>query len=440
LLKDILDWVQQKAQKLGAESFDAIATEVTEGQARFSNNSLTIVNNVRASSVSVYLTKGKKRVFGVISSPKREVVENLIERLYSSMMTGVADTQFAPLPAGPFDYTRNNDIEQSVEDFNHAYYAQMCIDSALSAGASRVAGSLVSQHTLVSLRTSTGVEAQDERTGFTLNVRAFTDRDASGHGLAVATRLKDFDVESAGRVAGERAARSRSPKQVEQGTYSVIFGRTVFSNLVEIVGDSASAYNIDSGLSFLPERLSESVASESFTLIDHGQVEGGVDSRSFDDEGIPTGHTRIIDRGLLVSHLHNSTTAAKWNTRTTGNAGLIQPRAWNLEVLVGDSSIDEMIRETKRGVYVTNNWYTRFQSYKTGDYSTLPRDYAFYIEGGELKYPVTGFRISDSIPRQLRSIRLIGRERSWVKWWEVRTPTLCPDVLIDGVTLTRATS
>jgi PmbA protein len=435
-----VSWVAAAADRLGADSYDAVAVRLHEGQARFSNNSLTIINELKTENVAVYLTKGKKRILGVVSSTNKDVVDSLVGRLYASMNSGASEAEFAPLPKGPFSYTIRVPHDRDHDQFDHASYAQRAIDAAVSAGASRVAGSLISQHYRLFLRTSSGVEGSDERTSYSLNIRAFTDRDASGHGIAVSTKGKALDVEGAGRLAGERAAACRSPKQVEPGVYTVLFGRTVFANLVEAVGYSASAYSVESGLSFLPPKPGEQVASQNFSLVDHGQVEGGADSRSFDDEGVPTTSTTLVMGGVLQSLLHNSTTAVRFGTKTTGNAGLIQPHPWNLEVSAGDSTIEEMIRETKHGIYVTNNWYTRFQSYKTGEYSTLPRDYAFLIENGQLSHPVAGFRISDSIPRQLKSIRLIGKDRSWIKWWEVHTPTLAPDVLVDGVTVTRAVS
>jgi PmbA protein len=437
---EIVAWVAETASKLGADSYDAIAVKLHEGQARFSNNSMTILNELKLYDTSVYLTKGKKRILGSVSSTERDVVEKLVGRLYSSMISGASEADFAPLPSGPFNYSNLFELDRDHDQFDHAAYAQRAIDAAISAGASRVAGSLTSQHYKLHLRTSAGVEAADERTSYALNVRAFTDRDASGHSVAVATKASKLNPEDAGRMAGERASSCRSPRQVEPGKYTILFGRTVFANLIEAVGMSASAYNVEAGISFLPSKPGEEVGSRLFSLTDHGQIDGGVDSRSFDDEGVPTKTTRIIREGYLEGLLHNSTTASRFGTSTTGNAGLIQPHPWNLEVSPGDSTIEEMIRETKLGIYVTNNWYTRFQSYKTGEYSTLPRDYAFLIENGQLKYPVAGFRISDSIPRQLKAIRLMNKERSWIQWWEVRVPTLTPDALIDDVTVTRAVS
>src|SRR5579875_797046 len=266
-MNNILDWIAKKCTSLGVENFDAIAFSELSGQSRFSNNSITTVNYLLTLESMVYMSKGKKRILGLITSTERESVEKVLERLYNSMMTGSPDSE----------------------------YATRAIDAAIMAGAKRVAGSLQGDMQKVMLRTSNGVDASDVRTAYTLNVRAFVEKDASGHGIAVSTSIKSLDVESAGKQAGSNAKNALSPKQVEQGKYTLLIGRTVFANLVEAVGNSASAFSIESGLSFLPDKLGSEVAVQSFNLTDHGQVKGGVNSRSFDDEGLPTVTTSIIE-------------------------------------------------------------------------------------------------------------------------------------------------
>ena len=97
-----------------------------------------------------------------------------------------------------------------------------------------------------------------------------------------------------------------------------------------------------------------------------------------------------------------------------------------------------MIKEVKKGILITNNWYTRFQNYRSGEYSTIPRDATFLIEKGQIKHPITGVRISDALPRQLRNITAIGIDRTWIEWWEVSTPVFTPSLLINGARATKA--
>ncbi|MHB1868931.1 MAG: metallopeptidase TldD-related protein, partial [Nitrososphaerales archaeon] len=221
------------------------------------------------------------------------------------------------------------------------------------------------------------------------------------------------------------------------GIYDVIFSSTVVANILPVAAN-ASAFAIESGNSFLADKLDQEVAVKSLTVEDYGVFNLGLGGRIFDDEGTPTRTNKIVSNGKFVGMLHNSTTAKKFGKKTTGNAGIIGPRPTTIVFSNGDVPFDEMIRETKQGVLITNNWYTRFQNMRTGDYSTVPRDAAFRIEAGQIKEPIAGLRVSDSIPRQLSNIEAISKERDWVRWWEVNTPTLAPAMKIKGVHITRA--
>jgi PmbA protein len=87
----------------------------------------------------------------------------------------------------------------------------------------------------------------------------------------------------------------------------------------------------------------------------------------------------------------------------------------------------------KKGIIITNNWYTRFNSYITGEFSTLVRDAAFYVNNGQIEYPVSGLRLSDSLPRLLSNIVAFSETTKWIKWWgEVSTPVKAPYMLVNG--------
>jgi len=128
----------------------------------------------------------------------------------------------------------------------------------------------------------------------------------------------------------------------------------------------------------------------------------------------------------------------QYGTETTANAGLIMPRPWNLVLEPGDHSKAELFSEVKRGIYITNVWYTRFQNYVTGDFSTIPRDGIFLVENGNLR-PIRNIRVSDNLGRILRNVVALGNESFQVHWWEVSRPVITPYVLVKDVGITRAT-
>jgi len=100
--------------------------------------------------------------------------------------------------------------------------------------------------------------------------------------------------------------------------------------------------------------------------------------------------------------------------------------------------LEDLFDLARDGLYVTNNWYTRFQNYQTGDFSTICRDGIFEIKNGKIGHPVKGLRLSDNMIRILQSAKAMSKDRDWVKWWEVDTPTLTPYVLVEGAGITIA--
>src|SRR5579884_1928675 len=412
--EEITSYAFDYSKKLGCDDVSILGYQIDESQVRFSNNSITLVNNVREITLQVYLTKERRRILGSTFNPTEQGINKFIDNIFTSCRS---------LPRS--------------EDSDLVGFVKQAIDSSLGSGAKRVSGSLNTSSLEAFIQTSGGATGKYFSSEMLLNVRAFAEDNASGHGLCCTSYVSDFDPENAGRIAGDYAKRSKDPRTVSEGKYDVIFTPTVIANILP-VASSASAFAIESGLSFLPSETEKEIAVKELNVDDYGVYEGGLGGRLFDDEGLPTQHTPIVIQGIFKNMLHNSTTAKKFKSRSTGNAGIISPFPSTVVFGEGDSSIDEMIRETKNGILITNNWYTRYQNMRSGEYSTVPRDAAFRIENGEIREPVSGIRISDSIPRQLSNISLISRERQWIKWWEVSTPTLAPAMLIKDVQITKA--
>jgi PmbA protein len=429
------------ARKLGADEAILITVISNERMARFANSSVTVTKNINESGQVVYLAKGGRRIIGSSSNPERASLERFIGLLYKSMMSLPKDKGYVPLPARGRAFKPKTSHDKKLEHAEGllAGYVQEAISSADAAGARRTAGSLEAGVTTHHLLSSTGTVGVDMSSKILLNVRAFTDRDASGHGLSCSATVREFKPGVAGTRAGSHSKMMRNARQLtEGGTFQVLMSPTVAANLLGLVGEFASAFSIEAGTSYLVDKLGKRVASAILDLTDGGRIDGCLDARTFDDEGQPTQSTKLIEGGVLKSYLHNLSTAKRFRTKTTGNAGLIEPGPWNLEVGAGDSDYEEMVKEMKRGLILTSNWYTRFKNYRTAEFSTVPRDGTYLVEDGKVRAPIKGIRISDSLERMFSSVRLLSKEREWVQWWEVDTPTLCPWVLVDGVTVTKA--
>jgi PmbA protein len=161
----------------------------------------------------------------------------------------------------------------------------------------------------------------------------------------------------------------------------------------------------------------------------------------FDDEGTPTQTTPIIENGVLRNYLHNTSTARKYKVKTTANAGLVAPSPINTVLKEGRISNDKLLKEVDNGLYVTNVWYTRFQNYLSGDFSTIPRDGIFLIKKGEIVKSLKGIRITDNLQKILENISNLSNQPEWIIWWglESQIPVLTPHVLVKNVNITMPT-
>jgi len=113
--------------------------------------------------------------------------------------------------------------------------------------------------------------------------------------------------------------------------------------------------------------------------------------------------------------VYDSYTAAKEGKASTGHAlpagqGGFGPLAFNLFMASGDKSVEEMIKSTERGLYITRFWYTRQVHPRDCVITGMTRDGLFMIENGEVTHPVKNLRFTQSYVKALAEVEMVGRE------------------------------
>ena len=440
-MTDILsktEGIVKKAKALGADEVIARTTFGRYRQERFSNNQvdITVAWNDYVTDVSL---AWKKRVVATQIHDFQEV-DPSIKRLLELAKVSKENPMFGGFAKGSFRYEKSNADEklQDLEDpseyvFEAISAAEKEVGSQIDSG-----GILFTKFEDVYLVSSEGPIGVDSRSAIEVSIRAFSEREASGHGVECSSTLKDFKPSRAGAKAGEIAKLAKNPKVGEECVYDVIFDPLIFGSLLGVWGSMVSAFSVLVQQSVFVNRLGQKVAPENVTLKDNPSAYS-MASRIFDDEGVPTRENVFIDHGVLKTYLHNTSTAKIFKTETTANAGLVAPNAWNIEMNLGDMSKEKLFKEVKRGLYLTNTWYTRFQNYAKGDFSTIPRDGIFLIQNGEIKQSLKDLRISDNALSLLGNIAGISKERQHVHWWgEADPPSLSPYVLIKDVHITKS--
>jgi PmbA protein len=168
--------------------------------------------------------------------------------------------------------------------------------------------------------------------------------------------------------------------------------------------------------SFLAGKLGEKIAADTVTIVDDGRRPGGLASRPFDGEGLPTRRNVVVERGVLKSFLLDSYSGRKLGFPPTGNAarspgGGPGASTTNFWLEPGTSSLAEMIAGTERGLLCTYLFGHGFDPV-TGDFSRGAA--GLWIEDGKVAFPVDEITIAGNLGEMLASIDAIGREVEWL--------------------------
>lgn len=239
------------------------------------------------------------------------------------------------------------------------------------------------------------------------------------------------DAEEVGRIAARRAVRRLGARRVETQKVPVIFDPRTARSLLGCVFEAANGESIYRHASFLAGKLGQKIASGNLTVIDDGTLPGLFGSQPFDDEGVPTRRTVIVENGILRNYLLNTYTARKLRMKTTGNAsrgitGNASIGHGNLFIEKGSRSAEEIISGVKNGFYVTELMGFGV-NIVTGDYSHGAS--GLWIRDGELAYPVSEVTIAGNLNQMLLDMEEIGSDL------EFRGSTASPTIRIREMTV-----
>jgi PmbA protein len=228
------------------------------------------------------------------------------------------------------------------------------------------------------------------------------------------TMARDFaglePAEYVGRTAAMRAVRRLKPVKVETQKVPVVFEPRTARSLLDNIFEAVHGMSIYRHESFLAGKLGEKVAHEDVTVIDDGTLPGLFGTSPFDDEGVPSRRTVVIERGVLKNYLLNTYAARKLGMKTTGNAA--RGLAGNAGIGHGNFFLEkgvqtpgQILSGIKDGFYVTELMGFGV-NIVTGDYSRGA--VGLWIRNGELAFPVSEVTIAGNLRDMLMGIEAIG--------------------------------
>jgi len=239
------------------------------------------------------------------------------------------------------------------------------------------------------------------------------------------------DPDSIGTTAAKRALRRLGARKIKTTRAPVVFDPQMAASLVSSLAGAASGTSLYKGASYLIGQLGKSVASQNVTIIDDGTIPGGLGSKPFDGEGLPTHRNAIVEKGELKTYLLDTYSARKLKMKPTGNASRSVGAppgvgATNLYLEPGRYTPEQIIKSVKKGLYVTE--LIGFGvNMVTGDYSRGAG--GLWIEDGELTHPVQEITIAGNLKEVFASIEMVGNDLVW------RASVVSPTIKISEMTI-----
>jgi TldD protein len=237
----------------------------------------------------------------------------------------------------------------------------------------------------------------------------------SGGGHYGLEYFNEHSPERLGKRAAEIARNQLEAVEAPSGQLPVVLGPAYSGVLMhEAVGHGLEAdFNVKD-YSTYSGRIGEMVASPLCTIYDDGRRESLNGSINFDDEGVASSRTLLIERGRLTGYMHSRETAARMKVPPTGN-GRRQgfnypplPRMTNTYLENGETPHDEIVRSVKSGIYA-RAFAGGSVNITTGDFTFVPIE-AYLIEGGRLTAPLANVMLLGNGPEILNRVTMVGND------------------------------
>jgi PmbA protein len=288
----------------------------------------------------------------------------------------------------------------------------------------------------VAIASTTGVEAEYARTdawclAVTLAVEG--EETQTGFSYRIARGLDELEWEAVADEAVDRGVRMLGAVKPPTTRVPIVLDQFAAMSFLGVLAGALSADAVQKGRSLFATMVGDQVGSDLCTLVDDGTNIEGPGAAPFDDEGVPSGRTELFTKGALNGFLHNTYTAHKAGTASTGNGkrGYRAPPAVgtsNFFLDAGETPLEGLLRRADGGVLIQDvSGVHSGANPISGEFSVGAT--GLRITGGELGEPLREMTIASTLPEMLRSIVGVGDDLRFF------SSVGMPSVLIGEMTL-----
>lgn len=441
-LSDITDALLQAARKAGADHADALAVEGQSVSVDVLKGALEHAERSEGTDIGLRVFIGKRTAVVSSSDTRTDTIAQMAERAVAMAKEAPEDPWSGLAESGEFA-TSFDVASLELEDPSDEPTPKALEEDARQAEAAAQAVQGVSQvqsssagygrHS-IHLATSNGFAGGYARTNRGTSCVAITgegtgmERDYYGD-----SRIFQGDLiapAEIGRIAAERAVSRANTRKPATGTYPVIFDERISSSLIGHLLGAVNGASVARGSSWAKDCIGEQILPEHISLIEnpHRARVGG--SRPFDGEGLATRSRHVVENGVLTGWTLDLATARQLNMTSTANASRgtssgPSPTSGNATLTQGNQTLNDLLRDMGTGLLITSMIGSTINP-NTGDYSRGAS--GFWIENGEIQYPVNECTIAGNLRDMLKRIIPANDARTHLS-------RVVPSLMIEGMTL-----
>jgi len=448
--EDILEWIINEAINLGASEVECYASygkvysvDIMAGEARQPSY-------YDEAGLGIRVILDKKIGFAATNVFEKDSIRETIKKALSIARASKENPNWVKLPEESKYETVKGIVDESIKEIGGEDVldkARILVNTIynIDKRVMPVWGGVSAGYIIEAIANSNNILAKKEGTYIGASIGTIArDKGLTTpiHTEMLVSRKMNINFEDLGRKIVEKTIRSLSIKKIDSGSYPAIMDpEALFMIFVATFYNVIGADYAQMGRSPYINKIDKEVASENFTVIDDGTLEGGVMSAPFDDEGSPTKRKIIIDKGVFKGFIYDNYRARIEGKESTGNAfrgfmsSLSQPRYLSLPSIFpsnmiisgGDASLDELISDINKGVLIVGVQGAHASNPETGEVSAVATP-AWVIEDGDLKGLSPGLMINMNIYEALKEIEALSKETKqqynlispWVRFRSVR--------------------
>lgn len=383
------------------------------GNIRYARNAISTSGDVSTLSLGVTSTYGKKSGSATINEFDDASLEKVVRRSEELAQLAPENPEYMPLK-GPAVFKEAITYVPATAAMTPESRADLVAKSINVAKEAKLeaAGFLENTNSFSSVMNSKGLFAYNKNTDVIFSI---TTRNEAGTASGYAARgfndVKKLDTFSATKISSSKANGSLGARAIEPGKYTVILEPVAATYMLEnMMFRGFDARSADEGRSFMSKpgggnRIGEKLMDDKVTIYsDPFNTE--LPGATWNGEGFPLEKMTWIDKGTVKNLPYSQFWAQKQKVAPV-------PFPSNVIMAGGNDSLDDLIKSTERGILISRLWYIRLVDPQTLLLTGLTRDGTFYIENGQVKFPIKNMRFNESPVIMLNNVEALGKpERS----------------------------